>query len=361
MDACPFLDDAERALALGVLDDFTSSLDLEALIANARERLGRLIPLDALALCVSRPPGDALGYDWMPFGLSSAFFHHYPEVASHDFVQGSTTRAPNTVLRESQMISRERLIRNPMYERLRELGQPIERCMSVALCVDPAWHGGLTLYRAGRKPFSRHQQAVLQWLTPRLARSIGHCRTFGAMRTQAAMLSEMLERQVPCVLVRGPRLEQWEATPRARAMLEEWFSPAERQAGLPREFRVRLESLARQAGGLDDAPLEWVKSGVDKTLGVRFEPLPSLGGERAVLIRLKERQAAIPLPESWRSRLSKREAEVVALAFRFWDYQTIAEHLRIKEDTVKQHLDAAYDELGADNLKKLMANALSEG
>ncbi|ATB35236.1 LuxR family transcriptional regulator [Cystobacter fuscus] len=361
MDSLPGLNEAELDLALSVADDLNSSLELETMFSNAREGLGRLIPMDAMALCISRPLGETLGYDWMPSGLDSSFFHHYQEVAPYDFVQASTTRAPNTVLRDSQMIPRAQLIRNPMYERLRELGQPIEHCMSVSLWVSPEWHGGVTLYSARRRPFSTRHQARMQWLTPRLARAISHCRTYAQTRSQASLLREVATRQGPFILVQGARLEHWTPTPSATALLAEWFSPSELAGGrLPEEFRARLASLARRAGGPDDGPEVWLKQGTDKDLRVSFESLPVLDSERAWLLQLQEKRSFIPLPESWRGRISNREAEVVSLAFRFWDYATIAEHLKIKVNTVKQHIESACDELAADNLKKLMALALSE-
>ena len=350
----------EQKLALAVADDFGSSLELETMFSNARERLGQLIPVEALALCVSRP-GDAPGYDWVPFGLSSSFFHHYLEVAPYDFVRGSTTRFPNQALRDSEMVPRDELIRNPMYERLRELGQPIEHCMSVSLWVSPEWHGGVTFYRARRRPFSQHHQALLQWLTPRLARAIGHCRTFGETRTQAALLRAVAERQGAVILVRGTGLDDWTPTASATALLEEWFPPSERVAGIPQEFRTRLASLAKRGGGPDDGPLVWIKRDTDKDLKVTFEPLPTLGGAaRSWLIQLEERRLAIPFPRSWRGKLSPKETEVVSLAFLFWDYQSIAEELEIKLNTVKQHIESACNKLGAYNLKRLMALALRD-
>ncbi|MET0405002.1 MAG: LuxR C-terminal-related transcriptional regulator [Cystobacter sp.] len=353
-----------RELALSVADDFQSSLDLVEMFTNARQGLGRLIPLDAVALCVSRPRRVAgpVEYDWMPFGLDSYFFQHYPEVAAYDFVRDSTTRAPNRVLRDSEMISRDALIRNPMYERLRELGQPIEHCMSGSLWVNDGWHGGLTLYRARRKPFSASDLALHQWLVPRLARAINHCRTYAHARTQASLLREVTARQGASILVRGVGLADWTPTPAAMRLLAQWFSPSELAGGrLPVELRTQLASLARRSGGLEEGPGEWRKRGTDKDLCVRFEPLPVMDSERSWLLLLEEKRSFLPVPESWLGRISKAEATTVALAFRFWDYETIAGHLEVKPNTVKQHVQSACTKLGVENLKKLMALALRDG
>ena len=128
----------QRRWLLEVVDSLNSALDLRTALANAHEGLCQLIPVDALALCVSRP-GPSLAYDWLPLGLPDAFPTRYAaEMAPHDFVQRCTTRAPNTVLRDSEMVSRAELLRNPMHALFRELGQPLEQCMSVALSVSPS-------------------------------------------------------------------------------------------------------------------------------------------------------------------------------------------------------------------------------
>src|ERR1043165_6306627 len=110
-------------------DALGSSLDLRKALEAARPLLLRAVPADYLAVGVTK--ADRLEeLDWFASEMPAGFLDTYDEMAPHDFVLHSVVRAPNRVLRDSDMIERRELESNVMYGRARDLGMPIEHVMS---------------------------------------------------------------------------------------------------------------------------------------------------------------------------------------------------------------------------------------
>lgn len=351
------LDSREQELRFSLMEALTSSLDLTEVFARAHGILSQLLPADSLALCVSMP-GQSTQYDWMAADMPTEFFAHYPEMITEDFVRRAVVLHPNRVLRDTEMTSREALEHSLLYQRCRELGMPLERVMAVMLDVDEDWHGGLTLYRERPEPFSERDQALLQQLTPSLARSVRRCRMFHETTARGQILDALFHyRGAECVVLGSFSTEKMR-TAHATELLEKWFAPFERgPSGLPQELIERLSFLMSKEGdaawGLDT----WERSGENLNLKVTFIQLPQLEGQRLWALVFQEIPHAIPLPRDWRLRLTRRQSEIVECVLKGWDNPLIAEHCHIKLATVKKHLQNIFDRLGADRRVALMCRA----
>ncbi len=340
----------EQALMLDMVEALTSSLELAEVLPRVYGLLSRLLPADYAALCVSKP-GRPSEYDWMVAQMPAAFFARYPEMAAEDFVRGAVVRRPNVVLRDSEMVPREVLEGSLLYRRCRELGMPLEHVMAVLLDVKSDWHGGLTLYRERRRPFSDKERALLQRLTPVLANTVRNCRLLGESVQRGRVLESLFQRQVGESLVLAPPGTEVMRTAGATALLERWFPPLERgRDGVPEVLRERLGRLVARgqvAGG-------WERGGPGGRLEVDFVPLPQEQGRRLWALVLREVPEATPLPAHWRERLTEREAQVVAGVLRGWDNQLVADALGCSLGTVKKHLQRVFDKLGVSSRAALL-------
>ncbi|HYO53292.1 helix-turn-helix transcriptional regulator [Archangium sp.] len=354
----PNLNSREQALIFKILDAFSSSLDFTEVFSQAQGPMSQLFPSDSMALCVSKP-GQPTAYDWMAPGMPVQFFERYHEVAKDDFVRSAVARTPDVVLRDEAMIPRAELVRNPVYWRFRELGMPLEHCMSVLLSGGPAWHCGVTMYRGRRRPFSKRNQAILQWLAPRLVTTIRNCRMFGEVSARGEMLDALFHKQGAALLVMASSSKEVMRTERATELLDAWFPLAERDSsGLPTRLVEHLTSLMSGGGDLRHGRDVWRRTESDRSLKVTFVQLPVPDGRRLWMLVLEERPHAIPLPEDWHQELTAREVDVATYVLHLWDGRTIADHLGCSLGTVKQHLKHIFDKLGTDNQKKLISLAL---
>ncbi len=355
MDSLLSLDSREQALTFDLMEALTSSLDLTEVLSRAYDVLSQLLAADYAAICVSRP-GRPADYEWMVARMPPEYFARHDEMAHSDFVRGAVVRQPNMVLRDSETVQqREELESSVLYQRCRELGMPLEHVMAVLLDTGHDWHGGFMLYRDRLHPFSDRERALLQRLTPLLARTVRNCRVMGETRSGRWMLESLLRRRGSECLVVAPPSTELMRTDGATAVLDAWFPPSERGShGLPLALVERLEGLTR--GGLPVLPAQdtWECEGPEKNLRVTFVPLPEQGSRRLWALLLEEVPHAVPVPGVWRERLTKREVEVVARVLRGWDNQTIAEDLGCKLGTAKKHMQRIFDKLGVDNRSTLL-------
>lgn len=340
----------EQGLLLELMDALTSSLELPEVLPRAYGTLARMLPADYAALCVSRP-GQPGAYDWMVAQMPAAFFARYPEMAAEDFVRGAVVRRPNVVLRDSEMVSREVLERSLLYQRCRELGMPLEHVMAVLLDVRSDWHGGLTLYRERRRPFSDKEQVLLQRLTPVLASTVRNCRMLGEAAQRGRVLESLFQHQGAESVVLAPTGAEVLRTDGVTGLLGRWFSPVEREGGaVPGVLRERLEHLVAvgEVGGT------WERPGAQGRLRVTFIPLPEQQGRRLWALVMQEVADAPAVPAAWRERLTEREVEVAGCVLRGWDNQLIADELGCTLGTVKKHLQRVFDKLGISSRAALM-------
>ena len=220
----------EQRLTWELLEILHSSLDLHEVLRGAYGALCQLVPADHGALCVSLP-GHPTAYDWAVADLPPELFAGYADLAPNDFVRTAVIARPNVVLRDSEMLPRGAIERSVMYRRSRELGMRLEQAMAVLLAVEPGWHGGITLYRDRRRPFSDRERALLQHLAPSIAAAARSCRRFGDSVRRGNALEAALRRAGMEVLVVAPAASVLARSAGAEALLQRWFAPVERSAG----------------------------------------------------------------------------------------------------------------------------------
>ncbi|MFL5357948.1 LuxR C-terminal-related transcriptional regulator [Archangium sp.] len=350
------LDSREQALTFELMEALSSSLDLSQVLPLAQGVMSRLIQADYVALCVSKP-GRPTEYDWLVTEMPAAFFTHYPEMAAEDFVRDAVVRHPNVVLRDTEMLPRKELTRSLLYRRCKDLGMPLEHVMSVMLDVNEDWHGGLTLYRRDRRhDFSDRDRAVLQWLTPILARTVRRCRMFGTVATSSQILDALFDQGTAFVVLTPPCTEKMRTTC-ATQLLEKWFDPSDcGPLGFP---KVLLEHLALLVGmqGAGFNVDTWVRWGSDENLKVTFVRLPDQGGTPQWALLFQEIPHSIPLPVDLRLRLTERQAEIVEYVLRNWDNRLIAQELGLTWWTVKTHVRNIFEKLGVESRADLMYQA----
>jgi DNA-binding CsgD family transcriptional regulator len=348
----------EQQLTLELMEALSSSLELSEVLGLAQGVMSRLLSADYIALCVSKP-GRPAEYDWTVTGGPAALLTRYHEVAEEDFVRDAVLRHPNQVLRDSEMLPRMRLERSQVYQRCRELGLPLEHVMAVLLDVSQDWHGGLTLYRERRLPFSDRDRALLQRLTPLLANTVRNCRMHAELTARGQLMDALLRHQgAECLVLVPPSTERLR-TAGATALLERWYTSSERgPSGLPKELLEQLRLLIAREG-TPELELETVeRSHEERNLRVTFIRLPpEKSGKRQWALWLQEFSTAIPLPEDMRRRLSSREVQLVACVLSNWPNEFIAGQLGLTLNTVKTHLRNIYKKLGVESRTDLMYQA----
>ncbi|XXX74013.1 LuxR C-terminal-related transcriptional regulator [Sorangium sp. So ce134] len=348
----------EQRITWELLEILHSSLDLHEVLRGAYRALCQLVPADHGALCVSLP-GDPTAYDWAVADLPPELFAGYADLAPDDFVRNAVIARPNVVLRDSEMLPRGAIERSVMYRRSRELGMQLEQAMAVLLAVESGWHGGITLYRDRRRPFSDRDRALLQHLAPSIAAATRSCRRFGDSMRRGDALEAALRREGMEVLVVVPPASLLARSAGAEALLERWFAPVERSAGaLPAPLAGALAAVAAApASAAQAAP--WVRRTSAGELRVDFVPFIDQGRTLWV-VELRE-AAVAAAPPAWRGRLTDRQVEVAERVLRGWDNALIAEDLGCAQATVKKHLQRVYDALGVPSRTALMAHAAQRG
>ncbi|WAS88758.1 MULTISPECIES: helix-turn-helix transcriptional regulator [unclassified Corallococcus] len=333
----------------------TSSLDLREVFSEAHGILSRVLAADFGALCVSRP-GEPGQYDWpMIQDMPQVFFDRYPEISDECFVSASVIQQPNTVLRDSEMLSRQEMHNSAMYSICLEMNMRVERVMSVALDMGLGWHSGFTLYRDNRKAFSEQQRAFLQRLTPSLARTVRNCLLLGDLNQQGDLLDQLFRHTGFESVVLSPPNAELMRTPRATALLHRWFSEAPcGRFGLPDVLLAALERMSRSSQRMISGQdiLTFRRPG--RSLKVTFLPLPAHSGRTSWALLFQEVSHSVQVPTEWRTRLTRRELDVVERVLNGWDNQTIAEDMGSSLNTLKTHLKRVFVKLAVPSRAKLI-------
>jgi DNA-binding CsgD family transcriptional regulator len=352
------LDSRERALTLELKEALASSLEIPVVRSRMEDALFQLFPAEHAAWCMSSR-GCPAGYEWVATDRLAAFLARYREMAGGDFVRGTVSHQPNVVFRDSEMVPRTVLERSRPYQLCRELGTPLEHVMSVRLDMRQGWHGGLTIYREQRRPFSERERALLQGLTPALARTVRNCRMLGGVVKGRSFPESLLhQRNLEC-LVLTPALAEVLRTARVTAWLEAWFSPSELgPSGLPREWVERLAWLGRPEEDGEPGLDSWECARGDRRLKVTFIRMPEQEGRRPWTLVLEEEPSYfIPVPSVWRLQLTPREAEVVGLLLQYYFIESIAALLGITLLTANTHWKNIRKKLVVESRAELLYQA----
>ncbi|MCP3100458.1 helix-turn-helix transcriptional regulator [Myxococcus sp. K15C18031901] len=340
---------------LEMMAALTCSLDLKEVFSESHRVLSRVLAADFGGLCVSRP-GEPGQYDWpMIHDMPQIFFDRYPEISDDCFVSSAVIQQPNTVLRDTEMLSRQQMRNSAMYAHCREMNMPVERVLSVLLDMGLGWHSGFTLYRESRKAFSSQQRAFLQRLTPILARTVRNCLMLGDLARQGDLLEQLFRHTGLESMVLSPPNTELMRTPRSTALLHRWFPDAPcGRFGLPQVLLEALEGLSRSG--------ERMRSGQDvltfrrpgRSLKVTFLRLPGQLGRTPWALLFQEVSHEAQVPTEWRKRLTPRELDVAERVLNGWDNQTIADDMGNSLNTMKTHLKRVFVKLAVPSRAKLI-------
>ncbi|MDC3959534.1 helix-turn-helix domain-containing protein [Polyangium jinanense] len=333
---------------LDLVAELGGSLDLHEVLGRGYGLLSQLVSADHGALCVSRPEGHAV-YDWAVVEMPERFFQGYAEMVPHDFVRIAVAERPNEVLRDTEMLARAAMERSYLYNHCRDIGMRLEHVMAVMLRDDPAWHGGLILYRDKRVPFSDHERMILQKLSRHFTNAVKNCRLFGAMAKRASLLDAVLAGIGHEAIVFSASGAEIARTASAEKMLQAWFRPIEfGPDGLPEPLAARLASIVKNPHTLTDA---FWRSGALAELKVSIQKLPGMDAASFVML-FEEVPQLVPIPLAWLKVLSSAELKVAERVC--WDNALIASELGITELTVKKHFSHIFDKLGIPNRAALI-------
>jgi DNA-binding CsgD family transcriptional regulator len=336
----------------------SSSLCLPEVLGRARTLLAPLIPSDYMALCIVTP-GQPVEYEWMGSAAPPALLDKYAEqLVAEDFVLKAVKDRRDTVLRDSEMISREDLERSLLYQRSRELSLRLEHVMATLLTVRPGVYGGFTLYRDRKRPFSLKSRAMLQFLSDHLANAIRNCRDMATAATSDRLLDVLHRRQGFEFIVLTPPAFEKARSEHATAVLEKWFAKSDRtRSGIPRALLEQLDALTRMNALERPMADTYMDSRDDEYLVVKFVELPEPDGTRPWALLLHQFSHSIPLPDELARQLTPAQVEVAKGILRNWNDRQIAEHLKSSPHTVKTHVKFVYKKLMCDGRADLMYQA----
>jgi DNA-binding CsgD family transcriptional regulator len=343
-----------------VYEALGSSLDVKVALGGGFENLLRIVGADYGAVALAGPGRYAVP-DWVvQKHLPPAFLSAYLEMIEHDFLLTETLKQPNVVLRDHQMSTRRDFIRNPFVLRAREIGAPINQVMAVSLIIEGVGMCGLALYRDRSRPFTKHEQRMLQKITSAFANTVRNCRQFGDMSWRNRLHETALgERSALVVLT--PSGKEIDRTSAATALFEAWFTPEERRGGVPRPLLEKLmKAVAQQALGTKG---EWFWKqngdglGREVDLAMSLFHVPSPAGEGTWVMKLKEWGH---LPSAWAATLTDAERKVAVGSIRGWDSRLVGEHLRISPRTVETHIQSIRRKLHIVDVKELIRRAMME-
>ncbi|SEM39986.1 regulatory protein, luxR family [Stigmatella aurantiaca] len=360
MARIPELTRREQSLVFDVAAGLASATDFAEMHAATEKALAELCGAQHVALCLIQPEGEGVGFEWKTHTLGR-LLKDYGQWAQDDFVGRAVMRHPNQVLSDAEMLSGQKLEQTKTYQRSQQSGILLRH--TVAVYVEPRGslaQGGITLYREQSKPFSAKSRYVLQRFVPALAGSFQSIIRFSSLAFKNLILEE-ISAQPAASLVLNARGKEVLRTRAVTAILERWFPRSSRSpAGIPREWETQLATLIKGGGRGDPEQFLWRKVSPEQSLEAVFTPLPISQGGPLWELRIRERPNQAVLKESWRRRLTARQAEVASCLLQGSEDKEIAQALRCAPGTVKKHLQAIYDKLDVEGRADFISKALRD-
>lgn len=326
-----------------------SSLDLRVALDHAVPLLRELVSVDHVALAVSRP-GTLYDYEWLNNTLPEKALGGHAQIVERDFVRAAVASRPNEVLRDHQMISRQKLQGHVVCSPSRDAGASLEHVMAVMLLHEPEWSSGLSLYRSSRLPFSDREAEILQMLVPQIANAVRNSREHSE-RQREALLEPVIEHAGLAVLWLDASLREVTRTPVASRLIERYFDANERkQSSVPEAILRPLRTYFADASPAKSLP-EHTREQPLSSLRLKYLPLPDRGIWAVVMSTTGiDRQLELALEQ----RLPPRLLEIAASLVRGMSNEQIAQQGRTKLSTVKQQVSEIYRRLGVRGRKGLI-------
>ncbi len=327
--------------------DLTCGLVESRSLAQFQERtesiLTRLFDADHVAFCQMHPDLPT-GFEWRA-STTGHFLQSYYQWYQDDFVFQSLSRNPNTAWSDLEMLRGRKLHDTETWRRSRESSLDLRHVLAVLLMSEhQVGSGAVALYSDRVRAFSATKQRLLQQLTPALSGAFQNFARFGALSAHGQLMEELLRQEGAHAIVLDARRRECFRTGAVTSLLERWFpSRSDRdEGGLPRAWRERMDAFLAGSALVTSTPLVWREERGNSSLEARFTRLPRIEGRDLWELQLKELHA---LPEAWRRILTPKQFEVATLIAQGLSNQDIATALAIKEGTVKDHVEAAFERL----------------
>ena len=355
MDRLPDFIGTERLpLAFELMHSLIDSSSFSQLHESTEQVLERIFETDHVALCLMNPELPT-GFEWKA-RTTGLFLQGYYQWFQSDFVFRQLSRAPNTALSDTEMLAGRKLESTETYRRSREADLRLRRVLSVLIVPQSQQgQGAVALYRDRARPFSEAHRRLLQWFTPSLTSAFQNVMRFASLGFRHQLL-EMLSHQTSASLVLTEQGREILRTQPVSPLLDKWFQCS----GIPQEWVERLKELVRAGTPLPGRDT-WSTHRPDEDLKVTFQRLPRVEGRQFWEVRMEEYRL---LPEAWRRLLTPRQIEVATCLVREGcDDEELARLLkgnraRYSAQTVKKHLQAIYDAVGADSRVNFVSRAL---
>jgi DNA-binding NarL/FixJ family response regulator len=356
------LNDHERRLVGGLMEALIHARSLPELVGGTEKYLTQLVSADCLAMCASRLGQPDLD-EWLVARIPDVYFADYAGRKQDDLIRDANLRQPNVVLRDTDILAHEDLVKSPVYQFGLDVGFPLEHVLAVYL-TQAGWegNGGLSAYRMTRRPFSDHERDLIQQLTPMIGDAIQKCRVFVERQLMDHLMELQPEDQKPMYLVMAGPEEVVRKTGPVSTLLESWFSPKELGEGsvrLPQVLKDKLASLMKRTGRVETGLETWERRGEGESLRVTFIQLPYVEGRSYWQLRFQE--VVHPLLASWLTKLTPKEVQITHLLVQGLSDKEIADKARSTVGTVKKQLVSIYRKLKADGVegrRDIIARAL---
>ncbi len=295
--------------------------------------------------------GRAEDYLWLVDGVPKRFLAKYAQHSDADFIRQSTAERPNTVLRDTEMVTRRSFLENYFVQSSADYHFPIKRVMGVVVADIGFGEGGVALYRTEERPFSEHERDRLAVILHVLAAKMRSTAALAQLRievTAAKMANDVAGRGLILVDPYG-RIQYLNGL--ARKLMALLYPSLARgsDACLPNDLVQRLVSPLGGTWTLQRATERGMCT-------VQFSSVELTDIEQPGWWCIILREPSCVPPE-WLAKLERHETDAVERALRGWSNRLIAEDLEISVDAVKKRLERAYNKLGLPNRATMIAVA----
>jgi len=291
--------------------------------------------------------GRAEDYLWRVHGVPERFLAEYAQHSDADFIRASTAERPNTVLRDTEMVTRRSFLDNYFVQSSADFRFPIKRVMGVVIADLGFGEGGLALYRTQERPFSDcegHRLAVTLHVLGTKLRSTA---ALAQLRREATAAKMATEKARHGLILVDPYGRIRHINSHAHILMAQLYPSHARgsDASLPSEL---MPYVLSPGGGT------WTKENGTRTVqffSVKLTDIEQPGWSCIVL------RDPYSIPQEWLTKLAPHELKTVERALRGWTNRLIAEDLNATEKAIKKRMERVFDKLGVSSRATMIAKA----